>query len=589
MTAAPSPAIQVGTTLRKAPRRMRTLLATSTAVLLAATALPAFAAPSLEAIEQAYVDQDAAAHPVNATAAGLHAGDARVDDFSAAAHAAEVARLHATLKQMAALDGAKLTPLQRDDRDILTAEIGGQLLDDEHVQSWRHSPDAYVGLATQAAYSLIARDFAPARVRLADVVAREKQIPGLFAVAERNLADMPPVFVEIGLENVAGAIDFLGKDVPAAFAGLTDRKAQASLAASTKIAVDAARGFQTWLKARQKTAHGDFKLGTANFQALLAADMIDLTPDQVLAAGQAQLKQDQADFAAASKLVSPANPKAALDVIGQDHPTAASLVPDAQDTLAKLRAFIVAHKIVDLPGTDLPKVAETPPFQRALIFAEMDWPGPFEKNATQAFYYITPPDAKDTAAAQNAYLAYFNNALLLNLSVHEALPGHFTQFLYLQANPGWSLVRKTGHSYTATEGWAHYAEQMMYEQGVGGGGPKLHLAQLQDALLRDCRLIDSVEMHVHGMSLADATSMMSKQCFQPKDVAYKEARRGTADAGYFSYTLGKLMIEKLRADVAVKEGKDFTLARFHDRFLSAGLVPIKAIRREITGTDGPLL
>jgi uncharacterized protein (DUF885 family) len=173
--------------------------------------------------------------------------------------------------------------------------------------------------------------------------------------------------------------------------------------------------------------------------------------------------------------------------------------------------------------------------------------------------------------------------------VHEALPGHYVQYLYMHANPGWSLVRKTGHSYTATEGWAHYSEQMMVDQGLSNHDPKLHLAQLQDALLRDCRLIDSVEMHTHGMSLADATKLMANECFQPPQVAYKEARRGTGDPGYFSYTLGKLMILKLRADTEAKEGKAFTLAHFHDRFQNAGTVPLKIIRREILGVDGPLL
>jgi uncharacterized protein (DUF885 family) len=557
--------------------------------LSAACAGHAAPGPSLEAIEQTYIDQDAAAYPVGATASGLHEGDKLIDDVSPAAHSAEIARLHATLDQLAHLDAKKLTDRQRDDREILAAEIGGQLLEEEHVRNWRKNPDVYVGLATQAAYTLIARDFAPARQRLEAVVARERQIPKLFAAAKQNLADMPPVFVEIGLENVAGAIDFLGHDVTAAFTGLDDKGAQTELDAATQQAVAAARDFQTWLLAKKPTSTGSFVLGTENFSRLLEADMIDLTPEQVLAAGRTQLQRDQTDFAAASIQVSPKNPADALAVLGRDHPDAAHLIPDAHDTLGSIRQFIVAHKIIDLPSTDLPKVAATPPFQRALIFAEMDWPGPFEKNATQAFYYITPPDMTKSADSQTEYLAYFNHPFLVNLSVHEALPGHFTQFLFSKANPDWSLVRKTGHSYTATEGWAHYSEQMMYEQGVGGGGQSLHLAQLSDALLRDCRLIAAVEMHTHGMTLADAAKMMAKECFQPKDVAYKEARRGTADAEYFSYTLGKLMIQKLREDVQAKEGRQFTLAKFHDRFLSSGLVPIKIIRREMLGKDGPLL
>ena len=561
-----------------------------TALLLASLSAPALAASAAyNSAIKTYFDQDAAAHPVNATTLGLHAGDALLDDQSPGAHATEAHNLRATLDQLSHVPDSALSPSERNDRDILASAIVGQLLEEERVQQWRHNPDIYVGLATQGPYTLIARDFAPAAQRLAAVVARENQIPRLFAAAKLNLVAMPAVFVEIGLENVDGAISFLGKDVPAAFAGVADKAAQAKLAASTKRAVAAARDFKAWLLVQQKTAHGSFVLGSDNFRRLLAADMIDLPADKVLAAGRAQLKRDQDDFTATSKLVSPAKPADALKVLGQDHPTAAQLIPMAKDTLADIRAFIVSHKIIDLPGADLPVVAETPPFQRALIFAEMDWPGPFEKKALQAFYYITPPDLTKPAADQEEYLEYFNHPLLVNLSVHEALPGHFTQYLYLRANPQWSMVRQTGHSYTATEGWAHYAEQMMFEAGLDGATPKLHLAQLQDALLRDCRLVAAISMHTKGMSLADATKMMANECFQPKEVAYKEARRGTADPGYFSYTLGKLMIQKLRADVAAKEGSAFTLAHFHDRFLGASLVPIKVIRREIMGADGPLL
>lgn len=561
------------------------------AAIAAGLAGQAAASPAsgFNAVVKAYIDEDATTHPVNATSAGLHQGDKLLDDQSARAHRGEAFRLHNTLDQLRLLDNAKLTPAQRDDRDILAAEISGQLLEEERVQQWRHNPDTYVALATQGAYTLIERNFAPLAQRMQAVIAREQQIPNLFKAAKLNLVAMPAPWVEIGLEDLAGGIVFIGKDVPAAFTAVTDKNAQAALRASTASAIAAAKDFQAWLLMQQKTAHGSFVYGTDNFRRLLAADMIDLPADKVLQAGQAQLKRDQAEFAAAAKRVDPKNPRDALKAIEADHPDGAHLVSEARDQLAGLRAFLVAKKIIDLPGSDLPTVAETPLFQRAVIFGEMDPPGPFETNATQAYYYITPPDASLPASAQDKYLAYFNRSLLLNLSVHEALPGHFVQYLYMRANPGWSLVRKTGHSYTATEGWAHYSEQMMVDQGLSNGDPKLHLAQVQDALLRDCRLIDSIEMHTHGMSLADATKLMATQCFQPASVAYKEARRGTTDPGYFSYTLGKLMILKLRADVQAKEGKDFSLAKFHDRFQNAGLVPIKVIRREITGADGPLL
>jgi len=569
------------------PATLRISLLGTALALSAGTALAA--GPNYDRVVKTYFDQALAMDPVGATSLGVHDGDARLDDESPAAHAREVKNLHTTLAQLAAVDAGTLTPGQRNDRDILTAEIGGQLLEEEHVQQWRHNPDFYVGLATNGSYTLIERDYAPLAKRLQAVIARERQIPALFATARNNLVDMPAPWVEIGLEDVHGAINFLGHDVPKAFTAIGDKKAQAELASATHTAVAAATNFETWLKSQQKTAHGSFVYGADNFRRLLDADLIDLTPDQVLAAGRAQLARDQADFHATSAQIDPKNPARALHVIEADHPDGAHLVATAHDQLADLRAFLISQKIIDLPGTDLPIVAETPEFQRASIFGEMDAPGPFEQHAIKAYYYITPPDAALSAKDQDEYLSYFNRALLLNLSVHEALPGHFVQYLYSRANPNWSLVRKTGHSYTATEGWAHYSEQMMVEQGLANHDPKLHLAQLQDALLRDCRLIDSIEMHVHGLSLADATRNMAEQCFQPKDVAYKEARRGTSDPGYFSYTLGKLMIQKLRADTAAKEGFAFTLAHFHDRFENAGLVPIKIIRREIIGTDGPLL
>jgi uncharacterized protein (DUF885 family) len=568
---------------------MRLLLrATAAALVLSATTAHA-AAPSYDHVVKAYFAAEEAASPVNSTALGLHAGDARMDPVTPAFYASEIKRLHSTLAQLAAVDAAKLTQGQRDDRDVLTAEIGGELLQEEQLQTWRHNPDNYVSLATNGPYTLIARAFAPAATRLADVIARENAIPAILATAKTNLIGMPPVFIDIAVEDARGAGDFFAHDVPAAFTGVHDAKLQAALKASTAKAVAAAKDFQTWLTEQKPAAHGSFVLGPDKFRALLASDMIDLTPDQVLTAGEAQLNKDHADFLAASRIVDPAKPAEALSIIGADHPTAAQLIPTARSQLAMLHDFIAAKHIIDLPSQDLPTVAETPPFQRAVVFGEMDPPGPFETHATQAYYYITPPDSTKSQAEQNEYLAYFNNALLLNLGVHEALPGHYVQYLYMHANPGWSLVRKTGHSYTATEGWAHYSEQMMQQQGLENDSPKLHLAQLQDALLRDCRLVAAVSMHTKGMSLADAAKMMADRCFQPPPVAYKEARRGTVDPGYFSYTLGKLMILKLRADVQAKEGKSFTVAHFHDRFLNAGLVPIKIIRREITNADGPLL
>ena len=575
---------------------MRRALVCSALLVLTVFARAEAAAPAdgrTEAAYQALVSDYFAgewrASPLSATANGLHDWDNQLDEVSAAAHARHALRLTEIADRLRALDGAQLTAMQRDDRDILAAEIDGQLLEEMTVQQWRHNPATYVDLVSGSVYGLVERDFAPLADRMRSAIARENLIPARLADAKRNLTDIPSVYVDMALENLDGAESFLSHDAPLAFAAVTDPELKARFAASTKAALAASDDYKAWLIAQKPNAHGSFVIGRANLQRLLASDMVDVPVDRVMAIGRANLAKDRADFLATSKLVDPANPAGALALVEKDHPDGAHLVSTAQGQLVALRDYIDAHHIVTLPSRLLPTAIETPAFQRAAIFGALDPPGPLETHSTTAYYLITPPDAGLPKAEQDKYLAYFNTSLLQNLSVHEVFPGHFVQFLFAKANPDWSMVRKTGHSYTATEGWAHYTEQMMLDEGLGGGDPRLRLSQLQDALLRDCRLVSSLGMHTGEMTLEQATAMMEQECFQPASVGPKEARRGTSDPGYFSYTLGKLEIIKLREDVRKKEGKDFSLAHFHDRFLNAGLVPIAVIRREILGSDGPVL
>jgi uncharacterized protein (DUF885 family) len=249
----------------------------------------------------------------------------------------------------------------------------------------------------------------------------------------------------------------------------------------------------------------------------------------------------------------------------------------------------VDHHIATIPSDLLPKVEETPGFQRATTAAAIDPPGPLERHATQAFYYVTPPDAGLAPDKLEQYLEAYYLPGLVMISAHEVWPGHFVQYLTARAHPGWSLARRMAESYSTAEGWAHYAEQMMVEQGLGDGDPKLKVAQLEMALLRDCRFIASIEMHTKGKSVDDAIQIFTKECGSPKPEARREAYRGTRDPGYINYTVGKLEILKLRDDYQAKVGNKFSLTDFHDRLLAGGLVPIKIIRREMMGADGSVL
>lgn len=566
-------------------------LKTTCLALLAfcSSAVSAADAPSLKSVSEAFFADQAKASPSWATSMGWHQYDSKLDDVTKAAHAANVKRLEAVLAKVNTLDEAKMSQVEKDDKAIFVAWIGGQLFEEKTIQMWRRNPDQYVGLGLSAINALVTRSFAPQADRLKLVIARENAIPKMLKDAEALLSDVPPVYIDMALENLEGAVSFLKVNIPDAFPEVKDAKLKAELAASTEKSVAAFEAYKAALEKMKPTAKGQFALGRDKFTGILKADLIDATPEQVLAAGEAQLAKDRAAFDEVSKQIDPAHPENAFDDIGADHPPAKELISTARDQLAGLRKFIEDHHIITLPYQLMPEVRETPDFQRAFVFGEMDWPGAFETKATESYYYITPPDAKDSPEEQEKFMRLWNRPLLQNLSVHEALPGHFTQGLYLKAHQDWSMIRKAIQSYTATEGWAHYTEQMMLDEGLSAGSAPAKLAQLSDALLRDCRLVDSIKMHVQGMSLDDAVKTMKDRCAVPDAEAFKEARRGVEDPGYFSYTVGKLEILKLRQDVKAKEGANFSLQSFHDRFLGAGLVPVNIIRREILGTDGPSL
>ncbi len=519
--------------------------------------------------------------PTFATETGVHDYDALLDVVTPTAHQSHVKRLRHTLEQVAALPAISLSPTERDDRDIFVGWLNTQLLEEERVQLWRHDPNKYIVLGLNSVNWLMIRSFAPPQERLRCVIARLKRLPQLLTEAQGNLRDMPAVYIEMALENIAGVGSFLTEAVPGAFTDVNDATLRAELNTATGIAVQAFLKYKTFLAQRQRSENSSFALGRDAYTAFLSASLIDATPEQVLSAGEEQLARDRNAYDAIAKLINPLHPDQALADISGDHPKADALISTARNQLQDLREFILNHSIATIPTDRMPEVQPTPSFRRAAIFGELDWPGPLETHATTSFYYITAAQPGATLEEQEGFLRLWNYSTLQDLSVHEGLPGHYLQGIYRQAHPGWSKIRQVTHAMMAEEGWAHYAEQMMLDEGLSNGDLRARLAQLNMSLLRDCRLIGSVKMHVQGQSLADAATAMRERCAISEVQAYREARRGTEDPGYFCYTLGKLEIIKLRNDVMLKEGDMFSLQHFHDRFLAAGLIPIKIIRREL--------
>ena len=539
--------------------------------------------------------------PTNGTLVGYHQYDTQLEDFSRKNIDAEVSALRKFEQRIEAIqpDDAAADFVPRSDREIVLSTIRSQLLTLETIRPWEKNPDNYSSTCASAAFSLMERKFASPDDRLRSLIAREKQMPGLLGDARVNLKNPPHIYTEIAIEQLPGIISFFEKDVPAAFADAKDPALTADFKRSNAAVIAELRKYLEWLKADVLArSNGDFRIGAATFSEKLKDDeMVEVPLDKLLEIAWADIRKNQAHFKQVANELEPGkDPLAVLDELGKQHPAPDHLLDAFRATFDGLVSFIRSHNIVTIPSDVRPIVEETPPFMRATTFASMDTPGPFEKHATEAYFNVTLPDPSMTPEQVEGYMHAFNIGTVISTAVHEAYPGHYVQFLWVPQAP--SRVRKLLGANTNVEGWAHYTEQMMLDQGYGqpGAGAKdereakfLRLGQLQDALLRDARFIVGIEMHTGKMSIEQAEVFFQKEGYQSKESAVVETKRGTSDPTYLYYTLGKLQIMKLREDLKKKEGAAFSLEKFHDDFLKQGFPPVKIVRQALLGDDSPTL
>jgi uncharacterized protein (DUF885 family) len=443
------------------------------------------------------------------------------------------------------------------------------------------------------------RKFASPDERLKSLVEREKQMPALLAAARVNLKNPPRVYTEIAIEQLPDIVTFFEHDVPAAFTEATDSTLKSEFTKTNATVIAELKSYLDWLKSDLlPRSNGDYKIGADAFQKKLAYDeMVDTPLDKLLEIGWADLHRNQAHFNQLAKELEPSkDAQAVLEELGENHPAPDHLLDAFRATFSGLVNFIRTNHIVTIPSNVRPIVEETPPFMRATTFASMDTPGPFETHATEAYFNVTLPDASMKPEEVEGYMHSFNIGTVISTAVHEAYPGHYIQFLWTPQAP--SKVRKLLGANTNAEGWAHYCEQMMLDEGYGqpGVGAKdereskfLRLGQLQDALLRNARFIVGIEMHTGKMSFEEAVAFFQKEGYQSKETAMVETKRGTSDPTYLYYTLGKLEIMKLREDMKKKQGAAFSLEKFHDEFLRQGFPPIKIVREAMLGDQSPTL
>jgi uncharacterized protein (DUF885 family) len=544
----------------------------------------AFRALAGEYLEDIYRRQ-----PTQATDLGIHQYDDQLENYSRQAVTDAIAAARGFRARVGAIDPLALSRDAQLDREQLLHAIDSRILTLDVVRPWAKDADSYSSGLTNTAYVMIKRRFAPPEERLRKLIAREKAMPAALREARNNIENAPRIYTQIAIEQIEGNRSFFQTAVPGAFKEIQDRALLDEFKTTNDAVIAALTDYKKWLQSDLlKRSNGEFAFGEDTYRKKLAADeMIDLPLDQLLAIADRDLRQNQSRFAEVAKRIDAAKPpEQVLAAIEADHPPAPTLLKYTQQELDAIGRFMTDHHIVTIPPAAPARVQETPPFLRATTSASMDIPGPFEKVATEAYYNMTLPDPNLSAKETEAFMRQWYYAAIANVSVHEVWPGHYLQFLYARNFP--SDVRKVFGAATNSEGWAHYCEQMVIDEGFHGDDPRYRLAQLQDALLRDARFIVGIRMHTRGMSVPEAEQFFIKEAYQPAPVARSESKRGTADATYGYYTMGKLMILKLRDDYKAKKGAGYSLQDFHDSFIKLGPLPLPLIRQALLGEQGTL-
>ncbi|MDQ6859786.1 MAG: DUF885 domain-containing protein [Verrucomicrobiota bacterium] len=544
-----------------------------------------------EKVSDEYIKGWLAAHPIQATTLGFHEYDGRINDFTRLSIDAELSRLKRFDERLRRFDLAKLSAKAGIDLRILQCAIRKDLFEAQDMMAFENNPMTYAEAMDLSVY--IKRNFAPLEDRVKHIIAIENQAPNIVIAAKTNLASMlPQPYVELAIEIARGQAEFMRKDLPDALKDLKDPRLKAQFQISNRKAMMALLDFSNWLeKEKLPKANAPWALGNDRYQRMLAeTELVNLPPAKLLEIGMAELKREQTAFAEAALLIDGSKPAPEVfKEIQKDHPTAENLIAETAKNLDAIRQFVIDRDLVTMPSKVKAEVKETLQFQRATSFASMDTPGPFEKKATEAYYYVTPVEKEWPADQKEEWLTAFNYYTTDDVSIHECYPGHYVQFLHLNASSA-SKAAKIFSSYAFVEGWAHYAEKMMLDEGFGRGknaspspddekrAAKYRLAQSDEALLRLCRLCVSIMMHTQGMTVDDAAKFFEENCYYEAKPSRSEAMRGTFDPGYLNYTLGKLQILKLREDFKAQEGDRFGLKKFHDAMLGSGMPPIRLLR-----------
>jgi uncharacterized protein (DUF885 family) len=551
---------------------------------------------ALPAVVNEFLDQFAKHHPSIAAGNGLHQADDRLEDFSAAAIASEIEMWRGLKARLAGISTDGLTPDERVDHRIVWGLLDAWLLELETNRNWQRNLMLYASAISDGVHNLMTMESAPAEARAGRIIAKVKGVPALLAAARANLTNPPRVMAERGVRMLTGAAAMLSDDLGVAFADLKDDKLKADLTTAGAAAAREIARFVTWFeKERLPKADGPFMVGTANLEARYRAEeLIDQPVAALLAIGERELAAKETAFTAAAARVDKTRPALAVwaDVL-KDHPARGEVVGAAQHAVEELQAFVVSRQLVNLPAAEQVHVAAARPFDLGL--ASMHASPPLEAAPVTSYYYITDAQASWPAAQQDAWLQKFNRSTLAVITSHEVMPGHYVHSVFMRRTPGkirriWIGLNPFPQPSSGQDGWAHYAEQMMVDEGFRSGDPRYEMAQISESLTRICRLISGIRLHTGEWTVDQSATFFEEKAHLPAPAARQEAERGTYDPTYGGYFLGKVAAFKLRADYLKAKGAAFSLREFNERVMSNGIAPWWAHRQlMLPGDAGSVL
>ena len=526
-----------------------------------------------------FIEASFRADPGFAVGQGRHEYDGQIADLSEAAIAARVEQLKKAIADAQAFGDDRLTPEQRYQRDYLVAVAKGQLfwIDPAGADQLHNNPAAYLDYVDPSVYVTV--PYAPKEQRLKAYIKFLQNVPRAVEQMRANIrTPMATSFVEYASNAFGGFVEYYPGDGMAAWQGVGTPEDQQALKAATDNAVRTMRETVAWVESQRVASKPNFALGREKFQRMLADTEMVTTPiDELERIGRADLAANHTLLGEACSRYAPGQSIPACMEKMNANKAEGGPVAGARAQLAGLKQFLIDRDIVSIPGPEEAKVEEAPPYARQ-NFAYINIPGPYEKNLPSV-YYIAPPDPSWPKAEQEGFVP--GEADLLFTSIHEVWPGHFLNFLH--ANRSKDIFGRVFVGYAFAEGWAHYTEELMRVEGVGGGTDETLVGQLSNALLRDCRFLSAIGMHTGSMTQAQSFELFRNQCYQDVGNARQQAARGTYDPAYLNYTMGKLLIRKLRDDWAARRGGKTAWKAFHDGFLSYGGPPIPLVRQQMMG------